>query len=178
MLSTGLVFHQYSILELQGVAAQVSASVFPVTAASMVAGSLLSGWLLDRLPARLILCFGLLTLLASMQILLAAGGAPMAYAFGLMIGLSMGTNMTTGAYIWPTYFGRRHMGSIQGAARTIGHTGSAIGPILLAVSFDLLGSYDHALIGLSVLPLLFAVLVLFALPPTRPDEASPAAGAQ
>lgn len=165
MLSTGLIFHQFSILERQGVAAPVSAAVFPVFAAAMVGGALLAGLLVDRLPARWVQCLGMLALSTAMFTLNAAHTPASALLYGAVLGTASGIVQTTGVYVWPTFFGRRFMGSIQGAAKTIGHAGAALGPVPFGIAYDLLGGYREAIMALSLLPLGFAVLVLFAHPP-------------
>jgi len=173
MLNTAMTFHLFSILEEQGLDAQVSAGVFPVLAVSMVVATLVTGWLLDRLPTRVVLSLGLLLLAASMYAMLAAVTPALAVAYAVVFGASSGATMTTSIYIWPTYFGRRFMGSIQGAAKTIGHVGAAVGPMPLGVAYDLLGGYDEALLALSSLPLAFAVLVLLPRPPVLEDAPQP-----
>jgi len=64
-------------------------------------------------------------------------------------------------YLWPRFFGRRHLGSIQGTAQTIAVIGASIGPIPLGFAFDHFGSYEGALLLLALLPVLCALAILF-----------------
>ena len=65
------------------------------------------------------------------------------------------------AFLWPRFFGRRHLGSIQGAGTTINVVGASLGPLPLGIAYDLQGSYATALLLLAILPLGCAVAVLF-----------------
>jgi nitrate/nitrite transporter NarK len=63
--------------------------------------------------------------------------------------------------MWPRYFGRRHLGSIQGAAQTIGVVGASVGPLPLGFAFDYFASYTGTLYLLAVLPVVCASMLAF-----------------
>jgi cyanate permease len=69
------------------------------------------------------------------------------------------------SYVWPRFFGRRHLGSIQGTAQTIGVLGASLGPLPLGAAFDLYGDYATALLVLAVLPVLCSIAILLMRPP-------------
>lgn len=85
--------------------------------------------------------------------------------------------MTFFGFMWATYFGRRHLGSIQGAGQMIGVIGASLGPLPLGFAFDAFGDYDGALQLLALIPLGCAVLALFLVAPDLPaaDEETAAA---
>jgi nitrate/nitrite transporter NarK len=70
--------------------------------------------------------------------------------------------MTLFGYIWPRYFGRLHLGSIQGMGQMIGVVGASLGPLPVGLAFDLLGSPTLTLRLLAVFPIAAAIIaVLF-----------------
>jgi nitrate/nitrite transporter NarK len=85
--------------------------------------------------------------------------------YGIVFGINNAAMHTHIAYVWPRFFGRRHLGSIQGTAQTIGVAGASIGPLPLGVAFDLTGAYTGALLALAVLPVLCSVAILLMRPP-------------
>ena len=47
--------------------------------------------------------------------------------------------------MWPSYFGRRHLGAIEGMSMPVTFGVMAIGPLLMAQSFDRTGGYGFGL---------------------------------
>lgn len=62
------------------------------------------------------------------------------------------------------YFGRRHIGAIEGFAITLAVAGTALGPLIFALGFERFGGYGPIL-ALTAVPPLFvaAVSALFRL---------------
>ena len=170
MLVTGLFFHQVSIFESLGLSPQVAARVFPVSALSMVLAMPLIGRLLDRLPTRPLFAAAMLTLTAAMLALLLVRDLPSALLYSVVFGISNAAVQTHMTFLWPRFFGRRHLGSIQGTAQTIGVLGASVGPLPLGFAFDQFGSYRGALLLLALLPLLCAVAILFMREPRLDDD--------
>lgn len=81
--------------------------------------------------------------------------------YGLILGSMQGMNQAIQSTVYGHYFGRLHFGSIKGMASTIKVAGTAAGPLLLAVGFDLAGSYTPVLTVAAALPLLLAVVAPF-----------------
>lgn len=167
MLITGMVFHQISYFREQGLSAQAAANVFTVTAVSMVVFGLVFGYLLDRFHTRQVVALGLLCMGAAMYAMLFATTPLLAALYGAVFGIAVGAMMMMGSYVWPRYFGREHLGGVQGVAATISIAGASLGPLPFGLAFDLLGGYREALLALSVLPVLSAVAVYFTHPPRK-----------
>ena len=64
-------------------------------------------------------------------------------------------------FVWPRFFGRRHLGSIQGVAQMGAVIGASIGPIPLGLGYDYLGGYGGTLVALAVIPVVCAGAVVF-----------------
>jgi len=170
MLVTGLFFHQVSMFESLGLSPQVAARVFPVSALSMVLAMPLIGRLLDRLPARPLFAAAMLSLTAAMLMPLTVHDLPSALLYAVVFGISNAAVQTHMTFLWPRFFGRRHLGSIQGTAQTIAVVGASIGPLPLGFAFDQFGSYRGALMLLALLPVLCAIAVLLMREPRLEPE--------
>jgi MFS family permease len=172
MLATGLFFHQVSIFASLGLSPQVAARVFPVSAITMVLAMPVVGRMLDRLPTRPTFAAAMLSMSAGTVSLLAVRDVRTALLYAVVFGISNAAINAHLSYLWPRFFGRRHLGSIQGLAQTIAVIGASIGPIPLAFAFDQFGDYRGALITLSLLPVLCAIATLFMRPPRLDDDAA------
>jgi MFS family permease len=160
MLVTGLFFHQVSIFRSAGLAPQMAAWVFPISAVSMVLAMPVFGRLLDRLPTRPMFACAMLTMTAAMLALVLVDDAAAAALYGIVFGINNAAVHTHMTYVWPRFFGRRYLGGIQGTAQTIAVVGASIGPLPLGVAFDLYGAYTGALLTLAGLPVLCSIAIV------------------
>jgi cyanate permease len=62
-----------------------------------------------------------------------------------LVGFGIGGFVALHQLVWPSYFGRLHLGSIVGSMRPLTTVTAASGPVLLALLFDATGSYDISL---------------------------------
>jgi MFS family permease len=165
MLVTGLFFHQVSIFQSAGLSPQMAAWVFPISALTMVMAMPVFGRLLDRMPTKPMFACAMLTMTAAMLALVLAHDAATAALYGIVFGINNAAVHTHMSYVWPRFFGRRHLGSIQGTAQTIAVIGASLGPLPLGAAFDLYGAYTGALLTLAVLPVLCSIAILLMRPP-------------
>jgi MFS family permease len=165
MLVTGLFFHQVSIFRSAGLSPQMAAWVFPISAVSMVLAMPVFGRLLDRLPTKPMFACAMLTMTAAMLALVLVHDAATAALYGVVFGINNAAVHTHIAYVWPRYFGRRYLGSIQGTGQTIAVVGASIGPLPFGAAFDLYGEYTGALVTLAALPVLCSIAILIMRPP-------------
>ncbi len=170
MLVTGMFFHQVSVFSLQGLDAQTATRAFSISAVVMVISMPVFGYLLDRLPTRPMFASALLIMSASLVALALVRGLSSMVVFSAMFGLANAALQSHYSFMWPRYFGRRHLGSIQGAAQTIGVVGAAIGPLPLGLAFDLFANYTGVLYLLAALPAVCALMLLFLRPPNLSIE--------
>jgi MFS family permease len=165
MLVTGLFFHQVSIFRSAGLSPQMAAWVFPISAVTMVLAMPVFGRLLDRVPTKPMFATAMLTMTAAMLALAVVHDAATAVLYGIVFGVNNAAVHTHMSYVWPRFFGRRYLGSIQGTAQTIVVVGASIGPLPLGAAFDLYGAYTGALIVLAMLPVLACVAIALMRPP-------------
>jgi MFS family permease len=88
--------------------------------------------------------------------------------WAVAMGLGGGLVMVLFFSIWPRVFGRRHLGSIQGAAQAMTVLASAVGPLLLAWCVDRTGSYAAMF---QILAAVIAVTALAAFVTALPEPA-------
>jgi MFS family permease len=165
MLVTGLFFHQVSIFASLGLSTQLAASIFPVSAITMVLTMPLVGRLLDRLPTQPVFACGMLTMSAAMMALTIVDGLASAIVYAVVFGVANAVIHTHMTFLWPRFFGRRHLGSIQGIAQTIGVVGASLGPLPLGAAYDLFATYEGALWLFALQPVACAGAILLMRPP-------------
>jgi MFS family permease len=165
MLVTALFFYQVSIFQTQGLSEQIAARVFPISAITMVCCMPVFGRMLDRFPTKPLFASGVLLMTASMIALTFVQDLVTAVIYAVIFGMNNAAVHALIGFIWPRYFGRKHLGSIQGTAATIMVVGASIGPLPFGAAYDLTGSYQTALLSLSLLPVLCAIAVLLMRPP-------------
>ncbi|MGI9413031.1 MAG: MFS transporter, partial [Hyphomicrobiales bacterium] len=139
MLVTTLHFYQVTLLTGQGVSPDLAAYLFTMSALTMAATMPLVGILFDRYPTHLVFALGLVITSASLVAVTLATDAVTAVAYALVFGLNNAFSMTMLGYIWPRYFGRLHLGSIQGTGQMIGVVGASLGPLPVGLALDFIG---------------------------------------
>ena len=167
MLVTSLHFFQVSILTTQGLSEAAAARIFPISALVMIIAIPLVGRALDRFPTHRVFTFGLIVMVTSLTSASQVHDLFSAMIYAVAFGLNNGCTMTFFGYVWPRYFGRKHLGAIQGTGQMIGVTGASIGPMPLAIAFDTFGSYSETLLLLALYPAgcAFAAFLFLKTPP-------------
>ncbi len=166
-LVTGMYVYHVSYFRQQGLSARLAADMFSITALSMVVAMLLFGQLLDRAPTRFVVAAGIAVNGAALGVMYIVHDTLTAVIYAVLLGATSGATMTNANYVWPRYFGRRHLGVIQGPAYTVSIIGASLGALPFGMAFDLLGSYRAAVGLLAFLPVGFALAVAFLKPPQR-----------
>lgn len=157
----GLVVHQIPILTEIGVSRATAAFYALPAGLSGIAGKLITGWLLDRYPARWV---GGLTIAAtslSFVLLLMPNGPTWAIVTALMInGYAGGTKLQLVGFLTAAYSGMRQFGTIFGIMASLIAGGSGLGPVLGGWIYDTWHSYTPGLWGGFLLTLFSAFLML------------------
>jgi MFS family permease len=167
LISTALAFHQISLLTGKGMSPGLAAMVFSVQAPMSVVGSFITGFMANKVPNRFSLIAGLVLLTTTMLFTLIISEVWHAFLYGGMLGLAGGIIVTTNGFIWPNYFGRRHLGSIKGVVAASSIACTALGPLPFGALFDLTGSYTIAIRIFLIMPAICAVAAFLARPPKK-----------
>jgi len=171
MLVTTLHFYQVTIFTARGLDAGVAARLFPISAVVMVLTMPLVGRLLDRLRTRFAFALALVVQAVSLLGASLVTDVVSASIFAAVFGLNNACSMTLFGYIFPRYFGRKHLGSIQGAGQTILVIGASVGPPLIGYAAELTGGFEAPLRVAALYPLACAALAALFLRTPAPLDA-------
>lgn len=176
MVTIGLVVHQIPILTEAGVSRQTAALYAIPAGLAGIAGKLITGWLLDRYPARWVGGWTILVTAVTFLLLLVPGAPTWAVVTALMInGYAAGTKLQLVGFLAAAYSGMRNFGTIFGAMASLIAAGSGLGPVIGGAIYDAWGTYAPGLWAGAIFTVISAVL-LFGLRayPDWVDEASAA----
>ena len=157
LLMTGLFFHQVAVFQHRGLDPHVATRVFAITALVSVVCAPVLGRIMDRSPSRLVLAGAQIVMAAALVALHLVDDVATAIVYAVVFGLAGASVQVNVGYLWADYFGRRHLGSIQGTGQTALIVGASLGPLPFSLSLDLTGDYSAALIGSAVVGGLAAI---------------------
>ena len=167
MISTGITFHFFSIMSTKGIGNSSTAVILGLAALPGFLMPFIAGLLIDRVMPKKILRVTLTMLILSLAYMLFIYNAFTASIFMLFFGLANQVQNTTINVTYVTYFGRKYLGSIRGAATVFMVIGSALGPIPFGISYDKTGSFNYAIITMMVLAFIGVILSLFIAKPEK-----------
>lgn len=173
MLVTTLHFWQVTVMTRQGVATDTAAQAFTISAVAMALAMPMVGAMFDRMRTRYVFAIGLLVTATSLITVTFASDTLTTIAYAIIFGINNAFSMTMFGYLWPRYFGRRHLGSIQGTGQMIGVVGASVGPFPVGWAIDTIGDPTWTLRLLALLPALAALLaVAYLRAPTAVTESA------
>lgn len=147
---TGVFFNAGNLAVLKGWTLSWYASWLPLYAVVGILSSLATGWLVDRLSARLLLPFGLLPLGGSLLILVLWHSLYAVPAFLALMALTQGSSQTLLGALWAELFGTRHLGAIRSAAVSAQILATALAPGLMGLLLDLQVGLDAQLTVIAI----------------------------
>ena len=135
------------------------------------------GVVADRFPVRYLLVVQALLTAVSITLFLNISNVPTLVIAGASHGLALGGFFILRPLIIANYFGRQHLGAINGVLRPFVTLSGAISPLLIAGMFDIFGTYREAFLLATLTWVLAAGVVFLAAPPRRRRDAREAATA-
>lgn len=120
------------------------------------------GILIDRYsPKKLAALGAAVTGSAVMLIVFSVGNQwdLLVYSGFLLMGIGWGGLLPLQEVIWATFFGRRYLGSVRSTAMPFTFGMSALGPVLVAYYYDLVGNYDLALLAIALCNIASAIML-------------------
>ena len=163
-LVTALHFFQVTILnQYFNLPSQEAAALFIPTMITMIIFIPLAGKFLDQYETHNVIGISLLVTTASLISISFASNITFAIIYSIIFGINNAFNLALFGYIWPRYFGRLHVGSIQGTGQMVLVVGASIGAIPFALAMDF--GYDllFTIRTSALYPLLSAFLCFFFL---------------
>ena len=143
LIGTGLVFHLEAIFQSHGLGKSASARSMTYVAFGMGTAQILGGLLADRVALRW-LVVSAVGLIAVSCMMFASDSVEILIPSFAVYGVGQGLMSIVAATGWARYFGRAHLGKIRGMSLTAAIAGSSLGPLLMGVSGDYLGSFRPA----------------------------------
>ena len=168
---TGLILHQVSIFAVLDHSAQVATETFAMMSLFAAGSALLAGYLIDRFKPSYVAALQMLALLSASGLAMIMRETPLLIAYALAFGLGMGIGYVFEGAVWPNLFGRRFQGEIRGFVYTSSVIGSALGPALFGLSYDVSGGYEAVLWLGAGLCLVVLAAALLTPPPRRRGQA-------
>jgi len=102
-----------------------------------------------------------------------ASNAPMLFIASFPLGTVIGGVQQLQAQAWPDYFGRRHVGAIAGLTTLLIVPAMAMGPLIAALSFDLLGTYRVVFTAFAIAAYIAGAFFWLAKPPRLESHGLP-----
>ncbi len=172
MVGTGITFHIVDLGAELGLSEAGAVSIFlPIAFVSTPIG-MLAGLAADRVPVRWLI----MAMMSGQAVMFAAmAGFDDPWTRVLAIagwGFSSGFYGPLTVAALPNFFGRTHLGAIQGAMMSGLVIASALGPSALAALRDVFGSYGPGLYAMVALPAAVFVAAPFVRDPRRRPAAS------
>ena len=154
----GMLAHLVPMLSDRGMSPGAAASVAAVEGITVFLSRIFIGYLIDKIFAPFVAMF--FFALSAFGLTLFALGAVEGYAFlaAILIGLSLGAEVDLLAYLATRYFGLRAFGSIYGLLFAAILVGTATGPFVFGLAFEMTGSYVE-IVGFCVAVNIVAVLL-------------------
>jgi MFS family permease len=153
----GLIPNLVPMLTDSGLSMAEAASYASLLGLNVMAGRLVSGWLLDRFWGPLVALILLMPPALACLLLSAQQWPGLAV---MLIGLAAGAEFDLIAYLCLRYFGTRNFGQIYAWQWTSFSLAAGAGPVAFGLIFDLTGSYQRALVAAALLLVAGPVLLL------------------
>ncbi len=165
MVGTGIALHIVDLGAEAGLTEAQALGIFlPITLLSVPTG-ITMGMAIDRFPMR----FLIMAMMVGQTLMFGLAphlGEPLLYAACLAgWGFSGGFYGPLTVAALPNFFGRTHLGAIQGVMMMVIVIASALGPAMLATTKSVFGSYEAGLHTLAFLPLLIFLVAPFTRDP-------------
>ena len=174
VMQSGINVHMAAYFRDQGLSASVAGLALSFNAGFMGVSSMIWGWLVDRLPARVTLALVALIMAIASVLLVAADTNAEALGYSGLFGFGVGGLLVVPPVAFANYFGRRSLGVIRGIAEPFTSMGQAIGALLSGAIFDITGSYMIAFMTFAVIGGATMILVMMARPPKHVSEVAKA----
>ena len=165
-----MLLHTVPYMTDSGFSAYEAALAMAVVSIPAMISKPVWGYFIDRSPAKsLAAASAAVTGLALFLIIFAVSQQELFWVFAalVLLGLGWGGMIPLQEVIWASFFGRRFLGSIRGAAMPFSLLLGAPAPALVGYYHDLAGRYDEALAVVAALNMLSALLIFLAPSPKR-----------
>ncbi|WP_208591182.1 MFS transporter [Gracilibacillus suaedae] len=169
LVNTGVTFHIISIFAFHDLPAGIAATVLSLMAVVGIPMSLASGFITEKIKTNYLFVLIFILELMILLLLLMLANAIIAIIVGVLWGIANGFGRIATNVIWPDYFGRKFIGSINGVGATMMVAASAFGPLPFGIGYDIFQSYTPVLLISLVFPFIGVIAAILA---TQPEKAN------
>jgi MFS family permease len=157
LVSSGISLFNQAILAERGFDRQVFLTITAFSPLVGLAANLGGGWLAARWSLRGLLAVALVLLAGALAAFPFVTTLAHVYAYASVLSAAGGFLTVVFFAAWGALFGPAHLGQVQGAAQMLTVLASALGPLLVATSQRLYGSYTPLMQALAAVSILFAL---------------------
>jgi sugar phosphate permease len=154
LVMTAFSFHVVSIFGAAGMPRSKAVAIFVPAACVSVIVEFVGSWLSDFVKLKFLAMVQLAGIVIMSLSLSFLSAKPSIIFVVLGMGLMQGMFGIISAVTWPRFYGRSNLGAISGFSTSIVVAGTAVGPYLFSVAFDVVGTYMPATLICAVLGLL------------------------
>ena len=149
---------------------------FGVDAATATVSALVAGFVVERLPVRVVGAISC-SLFCAALLLMVVGQAwlPLLFCSTVLFGAGVGLNMVVQGVIWAQYFGWRFVGTIRGVVLPVTVLAGGLGAPLAGALRDASGSYRTSWLIVLAACAVAGGLIFRARPPRPPEKSAAAA---
>lgn len=158
---TGVGLHAIPYFTDQGISAQLAVSALVIHSVFAVPGTFMAGFLRDRYSIRWIMAGDYALNALAFVLVLFADSAVLIMLWAVFYGFVQGAANPLQRLIFADYFGRRHLGSIEGVSRAVQNIAQASGPLVAAAVYDATDSYRvifTIFVGANLLAMVFIAM--------------------
>jgi MFS family permease len=141
----GIQIHLVPLLRDAGIDARWAAAAAGMAAVTSACGRVVVGFLFDRFFAPRVAIVAFLCSATGFVLLDFSDSIPLAFACAVLIGIGASAESDLLAYLTGRYFGLASFGELYGYVFAAFMVGTAIGPYLVGVGYELAGSYGTTL---------------------------------
>jgi MFS family permease len=172
MMMTGLIFHGVALFDAHGLDEEYTALMTFAMSFPLVISQLGGGALADKISMNYLLSISMALFALSFGIFIFTYSAAMVVLFAVMLGVSQGLLTSLAGPYWVRYYGRLHLGKIQGSVTTVIVAASSLGSSVVGLCLDYFKNDMLVMILFVCLPLPLVFFGLLATKPPLPERES------
>lgn len=162
-----LNLHMIPYMTDKGISDGYAVTAVAILSVCAGAGSLISGFISERITARYTLVIVTAWMAFGFIGLLQVQVAWQSVVWAIYYGLAFGGQIILQQIIIADFYGRDNVGAIRGIVWPIQLVFNATGPFVASIAFDVLGSYTLIFLIFAILMMVASLLIFLANPPNR-----------
>jgi len=170
IIGTGVIWNITLVADSKSWSLELIAASLSGLALIQAVMSLVSGPIIDRFRALILLPISLLPMIACLLILAYATATVMVFPMMALLGMSFGMVLPVSVAMWAELYGTKHLGAIRSLTQALAVFGTALSPVLMGLMTDWGISIETTALWLTAYAATAVVLALIVAKPGRPDE--------